>query len=236
MASEDQHKTAFQTHHGHFEFKVMAFGLSSAPATFQGAMNMTLYPLLRKCALVFFDDILVYIHTWSDHIQHLELVLSLLRADQLQIKLSKCSFAQQEIAYLGHAILARGVATDPSKVDAVTSWPVPANCRELRGFLSLAGYYRKFVRHFAVISKPLTQLLKKHTYFVWTQDHDHAFRTLKTALSSAPVLQLPDFSSPFAIETDASGSGIGAVLSQNSHPLAFVSKALGPKNRGLSTY
>lgn len=87
-----------------------------------------------------------------------------------------------------------------------------------------------------MISKPLTQLLKKNTHFVWTQDHDHAFRTLKTALSSAPVLQLPDFSSPFAIETDASGSGIGAVLSQNSHPLAFVSKALGPKNRGLSTY
>jgi hypothetical protein len=95
--------------------------------------------------LVFFDDILVYSHTWSDHIQHLELVFSLLRADQWQIKLSKCSFAQQEIAYLGHVISARGVATDPSKVDAVTSWPVPANCRELRGFLGLAGYYRKFV-------------------------------------------------------------------------------------------
>jgi hypothetical protein len=236
MASEDQHKTAFQTHHGHFEFKVMAFRLSGAPATFQGAMNRTLSPLLRKCALVFFDDILVYSHTWSDHIQHLELVFSLLRADQWQIKLSKCSFAQQEIAYLGHVISARGVTTDSSKVDAVTSWPVPANCRELRGFLGLAGYYRKFVRHFAVISKPLTQLLKKNTHFVWTQDHDHAFRTLKTALSSAPVLQLPDFSSPFAIETDTSGSGIGAVLSQNSHPLAFVSKALGPKNRGLSTY
>jgi hypothetical protein len=236
MASKDQHKTAFQTHHGHFEFKVMAFGLSSAPSTFQGAMNRTLAPLLRKCALVFFDDILVYSHTWSDHIQHLELAFSLLRADQWQIKLSKCSFAQQEIAYLGHVISARGVATNPSKVDAVTSWPVPANCRELRGFLGLAGYYRKFVHHFVVISKPLTQLLKKHTPFVWTQDHDHAFSTLKTALSSAPVLQLPDFSSPFAVETDASGSGIGAVLSQNNHPLAFVSKALGPKNRGLSTY
>jgi hypothetical protein len=110
------------------------------------------------------------------------------------------------------------------------------NCKELRGFLGLAGYYRKFVRHFTVIAKPLTQLLKKHTLYVWTHDHDQTFTTLKLALSTTPVLQLPNFSIPFAIETDASSQGIGAVLSQQGHPLASVSKALGVKNRGLSTY
>jgi hypothetical protein len=214
----------------------MAFGLSGAPATFQGAMNRTLAPLLRRCALVFFDDILVYSASWEEHIHHLTLVFDLLRADKWQIKLSKCSFAQQKIAYLGHVISAQGVATDPNKVTEVSSWPTPTNCKELRGFLGLAGYYRKFVKHFAVIAKPLTNLLKKHTLFVWTVDHENSFQTLKKALASSPVLQLPNFSLPFAIETDASSSGIGAVLSQQGHPLGFIIKALGIKNKGLSTY
>lgn len=119
VAPPDQHKTAFQTHHGHFEFKVMAFGLLGAPATFQGAMNRTLAPLLRHCALVFFDDILVYSRTWEDHLQHLQSVLHLLSTDRWQIKLTKCSFAKQQIAYLGHVISQQGVATDPTKVEAV---------------------------------------------------------------------------------------------------------------------
>jgi transposase InsO family protein len=150
--------------------------------------------------------------------------------------LSKCAFAQQQIAYLGHIISCQGVATDPSKVEAVQNWPVPQNCKELRGFLGLAGYYRKFVRHFGLIAKPLTNLLKKGVLFVWTHDHEVAFDTLKQSLSSAPVLALPNFAMPFAIESDASSSGIGAVLLQDGHPLAFVSKALGSKTKGLSTY
>jgi hypothetical protein len=156
--------------------------------------------------------------------------------DKWQIKLSKCSVAQQKIAYLGHVISAQGVATDPKKVTIVSSWPTPTNCKELRGFLGLAGYYCKFVKHFAIIAKPLTSLLKKHTLFVWTTNHENAFQTLKMALASSPVSQLPNFSFPFAIETDASSSGIGAVLSQQGHPLAFINKALGIKNKGLSTY
>jgi hypothetical protein len=144
----------------------MAFGLTGAPATFQGAMNKTLQPLLRKCVLVFFDDILVYSDTWDNHMIHLEWVLKLLNQDQWQIKLSKCSWAQQTISYLGHVISKAGVATDPSKVAAVSSWPQPLNCKELRGFLGLAGYYRKFVRNFGVIAKPLTNLLKKNSVFV----------------------------------------------------------------------
>jgi hypothetical protein len=175
LALEDQHKSAFQTHNGHFEFKVMAFGLSGAPATFQGTMKRTLGPLLRSCVLVFFNDMLVYSPTWEDHLHHLEQVLQLLSTDQWQVKLSKCSLAKQQIHYLGHVISNKGVATDPSKVAVVTTWPQPTNCKQLHGFLGLAGYYRKFVRHFRVIAKTLTSLLKKNTPFVWTGDHEQSF-------------------------------------------------------------
>jgi hypothetical protein len=163
-------------------------------------------------------------------------VFELLAKDQWKIKMSKCTFAQQEIRYLGHVISAQGVSTDPSKVAAVANWPTPTNVRELRGFLGLAGYYRKFVKHFGIICKPLTDLLKKHTVFVWTAVHEESFTALKQALCHEPVLALPNFAKPFSIETDASGLGVGAVLMQEGHPLAFISKALGTKSQGLSTY
>jgi hypothetical protein len=137
---------------------------------------------------------------------------------------------------LGHVISQAGVSTDLSKVSTVVSWPVPMTCKELRGFLGLAGYYRKFVKNFGIITKPLTSLLKKHVVFVWTDVQELAFQSLKQALSSTPVLALPDFHKPFAIETDASGTGVGAVLQQEGHPLVFVSKALGMTNMGLSAY
>lgn len=128
------------------------------------------------------------------------------------------------------------VSTDPSKIDAVHQWPQPQNIKDLRRFLGLAGYYRKFVGNFAVLARPLTNLLKKGTLFVWTPDHQAAFEALKSSLVSAPVLALPNFSKPFHIQTDAYDSGVGAVLLQEGHPLAFVSKALGPRTRNLSTY
>ena len=140
------------------------------------------------------------------------------------------------MSYLGHVISQAGVSTDPSKVQAVLQWPIPANVKELRGFLGLAGYYRKFVKNFGIIVKTLTELLRKGALFIWTKDHQVAFHTLQQALSSAPVLALPDFSLPFAIETDASGTGIGAVLMQKGNPLAYLSKSLGPRSQGLSTY
>jgi transposase InsO family protein len=232
----EEYKTAFSTHSGHFEFRVMAFGLTGAPNTFQHAMNLTLSSLLRKCVIVFFDDILVFSPTYAQHLIDLRKVLTLLQSEHWHIKLTKCHFAQQQLSYLGHIISADGIATDPAKVAAIVSWLEPTNVRELRSFLGLAGFYRKFIRHFAIITKPLTNLLKKGTYFIWTSEHQHAFDTLKHAMSSAPVLAIPDFTKQFIIETDASNSGVGAVLMQQGHPLAFISKPLGPRTQGLSTY
>jgi hypothetical protein len=236
MAAEDEEKTAFRTHHGHFEFRVMPFGLTSVPATFQAAMNSVFAPFLRKFVLVFIDDILIYSRTMAYHCEHLQQVFQLLRQHQLYVKRSKCSFAQTALEYLGHIISDKGVATDASKISAVQQWPVPRTVKHLRGFLGLAGYYRRFIRNFGPISRPLTQLLKKGMQFIWTAYEQAAFDALKHALIQAPVLTLPDFAKPFQLETDACDSGVGAVLMQQGHPVAFLSKALGSKNRTLSTY
>jgi hypothetical protein len=187
MAPEDCYKTAFLTHVGHYEFKVMSFGLTGAPHTFQKAMNSTLAPLLRKCTLVFFDDILIYSQSYEEHLQHLETVFQLLRQEKWTVKLSKCSFATREISYLGYIISDAGVSTCPDKIKAVADWPIPMGIKELRSFIGLAGYYRKFVKHFGVIARPLTDLLKKNVVYVWTNDQ-MAFETLKSALVQAPVL------------------------------------------------
>jgi hypothetical protein len=232
----EEYKTAFQTHWGQFKFTVMSFGLIGATNSFQGTMNSTLKPLLHKCVIIFFDDILVYSSSYEDHLQHLQQVFELLSKDQWLIKLSKCLFAQQSISYLGHVISAQGVSTDPSKIESMLAWPVPQDIKELRSFLGLAGYYRKFVQHYAILARPLTDLLKKGSLFIWIVNHTAAFQALKQALVSAPVLALPNFSQPFQLQTDASDDSVGAVLLQDGHPLAFVSKALGPRSRGLSTY
>jgi hypothetical protein len=183
-----------------------------------------------------FDDILIYSKTYEDHIQHIRIVFELLSKDQWKVKLSKCTFAQRQISYLGYVISENGVATDPMKISTISQWPTPPSAKELRSFLGLAGYYRKFVRGFGVISKPLTELLKKNVLFVWTSVHDKSFAALKKALCTAPVLALPNFSKPFSVETDACGTGVGAVLLQDGHPLAYISKALGVKSQSLSTY
>ena len=145
------------------------------------------------------------------------------------------TFAQSSVEYLGHLISAQGVATDPKKIEAVQQWPTPRNVSQLRGFLGLTGYYRRFVQGYGTISKPLTALLKKEQ-FKWNENAEEAFQQLKFAMTSPPVLALPDFSQPFIVETDASGRGIGAVLMQGGHPLAYISKALSPKHQGLFVY
>lgn len=236
MAAGEEYKTAFQTHHGHFEYKVMPYGVTGGPATFQGVMNDILAPMLRKYVLVFVDDILIYSRTLEDHAVHLENVLEVLLKHDLKVKKTKCTFAKQEILYLGHLISASGVATDQKKIEPIIKWQQPQTVKELRQFLGMTGYYRKFIRGYGVISKTLTELLKKGVPYVWNSDREAAFQALKQALVTAPVLALPDFSQTFVVETDACSRGVGAVLLQNNHPLAFISRALGPRHLGLSTY
>lgn len=165
---EDTHKIAFKTHNGLYEFLVMAFGLTNATATFQSVMSFIFAALLRRSVLVFMDDILIYSATLEEHVSLLKQVFDILRQHQFFIKLSKCSFAQHEIEYLGHCISKDGVATEKAKISAVEHWPMPTNVKELRGFLGLTGYYRKFIRHYGLISRHLTNLLEKGVPFVWT--------------------------------------------------------------------
>ena len=192
----------------------MPFGLAGAPATFLGAMNATLKPLLRKCVIVFFDDILVYSQTLSDHTQHLKEVLTLLRNDQWKVKQSKSSFGQTQIAYLGHVINKEGVYSDPSKIDKVAKWPTPVSAKDVQCFLGFAGYYHKFIEHFDILARPLFNLLKKGCMFVWTDETNTTFEELKKRLIAAPVLKLSDFTKKFIIDTDACDTWVGAVLQQ----------------------
>ncbi|CAM8880125.1 unnamed protein product [Rhodiola kirilowii] len=235
MAPQDIYKTAFKTHSGHYEYLVMPFGLTNAPCTFQGLMNHLFRDIARKFLLVFFDDILVYSASWTDHLQHLELVFSILRQHHLYLKMSKCTFGATRIEYLGHIISAEGVSTDPSKIKAVQDWPAPRNQQQLRSFLGLANYYRRFIRNYSVIACPLTDLLRKDS-FSWNSEAAKAFHNLKDALSSSPVLALPNFDKQFTVETDASSNGIGAVLMQDHHPICYISRKLGPRHQSLSVY
>ena len=208
MLPTDEHKTAFKTHQGHYQFKVMPFGLTNAPATFQCIMNQVLQPFLRQFVLVFLDDILIYSRSMGEHIQHIQQVLETLRTNKLYLKASKCSFAQQSLEYLGHIISDQGVSTDPEKTQVMLQWPIPTSFTELRAFLGLTGYYRKFVRNYGIIAKPLTLLLR-NKQFQWTDQANTAFHNLKMAMTTTPVLALPDFQAQFTFETDACIDGIG---------------------------
>jgi hypothetical protein len=164
MRPDDVHKTTFRTHDGLYEFLVMPFGLCNAPATFQALMNDALRPFLRRFVLVFFDDILIYSVTWTDHLRPLRTVLSVLRQHRLFVKRSKCTFGSPSVSYLGHVISEADVAMDPAKVQAIHEWPVPRSARAVRSFLGLAGYYRKFVHNYGTIAAPLTALTKKDEF------------------------------------------------------------------------
>jgi hypothetical protein len=166
MQPDDIKKTAFRTHEGLFEFLVMAFGLTNAPATFQALMNDILRPFLHKFVLVFFDDILIYSSSWSNHLRHVRMVLALMRQHQLFLKCSKCSFGEESVTYLGHVISEAGVAMDNQKIVAVLDWPFPKSARAVRGFLGLAGYYRKFIQNFGTIAAPHTSVKKGRVLLV----------------------------------------------------------------------
>ncbi|WVY96227.1 hypothetical protein V8G54_028378 [Vigna mungo] len=224
MVPADTEKTAFRTYNGHFKFCVMPFSLCNALSTFQATMNDLFRPHLRRFIIVFFDDILVYSSTLTDHVHHLKTTFKLLLPNCFRLKGSKCTIDTQSIQYLGHVVFDRGVQPNPAKLAA-----------SLRGFLGLTGFYQKFVAGYTSISQPLTDLLKKDN-FMWNENAQAAFTILKNKLLASPVLVLPKFDSMFIIQTDASRIGIEAVLSQKSHPIAYFTKQFCHKLRNSSTY
>ena len=230
VAEQDREKTAFITPQGLFEFKRMPFGLCNAPATFQRMMHAVLRGLSPVFCLVYLDDVIVFSRTFQDHLARLESVFSALRAANLKVKPQKCHLFAKEVHFLGHIVSAQGIATDPTKVKAVAEWRKPASVKALQAFLGFASYYRRFIKGFSTIARPLHDLLHKDSLFVWTAEQDQAFEKLRKAFCQAPVLAFPDFSLPFILDTDACASGLGAVLSQVSaegleRPVAYISRS-----------
>ena len=211
----DRPKTAFATRRGLYEFSVIPFGLCNAPATFQRLMESVLRGLQFETCLVYQDDIIVVGKTFEEMIKNLSQVFDRLAEAGLKLKAKKCNLFASEVEYLGHVITEAGVATSKDKTQAIENWPVPRNVTEVRSFLGLCSYYRRFVPSFASLADPLHKLTKKGNSFKWTEDCQRSFDSLRRALTSPPILANPDFSKPFILDCDASDQSIGAVLSQN---------------------
>jgi transposase InsO family protein len=230
IRSSDIEKTAFSTRYGQYEFLVLPFGLTNAPPTFMQLMNETFHEYLDKFVVVYLDDILVYSKTREEHDEHLRLVLERLKNRKLFAKLSKCEFYMKELTFLGYVVSENTLSMDPSKVKAIDEWPRPRKAQDIRSFLGLAGYYRRFINDFATIAAPLTDLLKQDQNFQWNLREQHAFDLLRQKLKSNPVLRMPDFSRPFKVITDASGVAVGGMLCQEDGPekyaIAYESKKL----------
>ncbi|XP_072093102.1 transposon Tf2-1 polyprotein isoform X3 [Arachis hypogaea] len=236
VRDEDIPKTAFRTRYGHYEYTVMSFGLTNAPAVFMDYMNRIFRPYLDKFVIVFIDDILVYSKTEEEHTDHLRTVLQILRDRKLYAKLSKCEFWKSEVKFLGHVVSKQGIAVDPAKVEAVMNWERPTSVTEIRSFLGLARYYRRFIKGFSQLALPLTKLTRKDTPFIWTPECEGSFQELKHRLTTAPVLVLPEPSEPFEVYCDASLKGLGCVLMQHQNVVAYASRQLRPHEMNYPTH
>lgn len=211
---KDRQKTAFATRKGLYQFQVMPFGLCNAPATFERLMETVLAGLQWDICLIYLDDVIVFGKEFEDMIENLSVIFERLLSAGLKLKPKKCTLFARKVEYLGHVVSENGISTDPRKVGVVKTWPEPANITELRSFLGFCSYYRRYIEHFAEIAKPLHKLTQKDTNFGWSDSCQQAFETLKYKLVSAPILAHPDFKQSFILDTDASGTSIGAVLSQ----------------------
>ena len=232
----DIHKTTFRMKYGHYEFLVMPFGVTNAPATFMSLMNRVFFEQLDRFVVVFIDDILVYSRSRDEHAEHLRTVLEVLRQNQLFAKLSKCEFWMDRVAFLGHVLSEGGVSVDPEKVSRVQDWPIPRSVAEVRSFMGLAGYYRRFILDFSKIATPITRLTGKDVPFVWSEACQQAFDELKTRLTSAPVLTLPDRTGDYEVFCDASGMGLGCVLHQRGKVVAYASRQLRVHEKNYPTH
>ncbi|XP_037446316.1 uncharacterized protein LOC119316015 [Triticum dicoccoides] len=229
-------KTAFRTRYGHYEYLVMPFGLTNAPAAFMDLMNRVFKPYLDQFVIVFIDDILIYSKTEEEHSMHLKIVLQILREHKLYAKLKKCDFWMNKVPFLGHIISEEGISVDPAKVQAVAEWQRPSTVTDIRSFLGLAGYYRRFILNFAKIAAPLTHLTKKGIKFEWSDECEKSFQELKNRLVSAPVLALPVGGEEFTIYCDASKIGLGCVLMQRGKVIAYASRQLKPYEQNYPTH
>ena len=231
----DAPKTAFRTQYGHYEFLVMPFGLTNAPAAFMDLMNRVFRPYVDHFVVVFIDDILVYSKDAHENEQHLRIVLEMLREKKLYTKLSKCDFWLKKVSFLGHIMSAEDIRVDSAKIEAVVNWKSPQNVTEVRSFLGLAGYYRRFVRGFSVIASPLTKLLRKGIKFEWTDKCQNSFELLKGMLVEAPVLTQPTSGKEYTLYSDASCIGLGCVLMQDGKVVSYASRQLKPHEQNYPT-
>lgn len=223
---------------GLIQFRVMPFGLHSAPATFQRLLDKVLGPKLEPHVQVYLDNIVIASRTFEEHLTHLADVFSRLRHARLRLNPEKCHFCRPSVKYLGHIVDRHGIRTDPDKVSAITNWPTPTTIKKIRQFLGVAPGYRRFIADFSAIAAPLTRLIKKEVRWTWTDSEERAFQQLKQALTTAPVLACPDFARPFTLQTDASTHGLGAVLTQQldegERVIAYASRTLNAAERNYS--
>ena len=237
LSPEDKEKTAFSTGIGNglWHFNVMPFGLCNAPATFERLMDRVMVGLLGDVCLVYLDDVIIMGRNFKEHLKNLEKVFYRIRGANLKLSPNKCDLFKNKVSYLGHIISAEGVQTDPDKVKAVKEWPVPKNKTEVRSFLGLCTYYRRFVKNFSDIAKPLHRLTEDKRNFIWDLDCERAFIELKRHLCETPILGYPSRDGRFIVDTDASNTGIGGVLSQiqgdQQVVIAYFSKALSKPER-----
>ena len=235
MEEADKGKTSFVTRSGFYQFKVMPFGVTNGPATFQRLMDLTMAGLNYQICLVYLDDIILMSKTVDEHLERLQLILDRLRTAGLKLKPSKCNLLQKTIHFLGHVISENGITTDPAKIQAVEEWPVPTNVTEVRSFIGLCSYYRRFVKDFAKIAEPLHHLTGKRARFEWTDACQQAFEDLKFRLVSSPILAMPQDEGQYRLDTDASNDAIGAVLSQiqdgQERVIAYASRLLSKTER-----
>ncbi|KAI3805373.1 hypothetical protein L1987_27703 [Smallanthus sonchifolius] len=236
VQEEDISKTAFRTRYGHYEFTVMPFGLTNAPAAFMDMMNRICKPYLDKFVIVFIDDILIYSRNAKDHGNHLRIILKLLRKEKLYAKFSKYEFWFREVQFLGHIVNAEGIQVDPSKIEAISKWEIPKSPTEVRSFLGLAGYYRRFIQNFSRIAVPLTTLTRKNVKYEWERKQEEAFQTLKEKLIHAPILALPHGNEDFVVYYDASHNSLGCVLMQRNKVIAYASRQLKTHEKNYTTH
>jgi len=228
-------ETTFIVRTGTYRFRRVPFGLCNAGSTFQRVMDLALNGLNFNMCLVYLDDIIVFSATVEEHMVRLRKIFDRLRAANLKLKSSKCSLMRAEVQFLGHVVSGEGVATDPAKIEVVRDWPAPTEVKEVRSFLGLASYYRRFVPTFAEIAAPLQSLTQKNKTFNWSPECDRAFVRLKYALMSSPILAMPNDTEPFLLDTDACDVSIGAVLSQVQggveRVIAYASRSLSKSER-----